>query len=210
MSDPAYEGLTVFIIEDDAAMRDSLSLMLGLLDFRVITFKTAEAFLETYRDNWAGCVVADLALPGMTGVEVQAELKSRGSTLPFVIITGHGDVQSARAAFQLDAVDFIEKPFAEAALRAAIERGLERESSRLRAATAGSELAQKLGRLTRRECEVLELVGRGLHAKEIASALDISTRTVEVHKSHLMTKLDVRNVSELVRIALASERNQGP
>ena len=125
--------------------------------------------------------------------------------MPFVIITGHGDVKSARAAFQSEAVDFIEKPFDEADLRAAIEKGFDRESRRIRHAEAGNEQALKLAKLTHREREVLELVGKGLHAKEIAASLNISARTVEVHKARLMTKLEARNVSELVRIALATE-----
>ena len=206
MISPAYDGLTVYIVEDDAAMRDSLSLMLGLLGFRTASFESAEAFLETYRNDWAGCVVADLRLPGMSGLELQADLRARGRKLPFVIITGHGDVKSARAAFQSEAVDFIEKPFDEADLRLAIEKGLERESERIQRTETGSDQASKLAKLTPREREVLELVGKGLHAKEIAASLDISARTVEVHKARLMTKLEARNVSELVRFALAAEK----
>jgi len=206
MNNPAYSGLTVYIVEDDAAMRDSLSLMLGLLGFSTVSFESAEAFLETYRDEWAGCVVADLRLPGMSGLELQANLRARGKKLPFVIITGHGDVKSARAAFQSEAVDFIEKPFDEADLRAAIETGFERESLRIQRAETGDEQALRLAKLTQREREVLELVGRGLHAKEIAASLNISARTVEVHKARLMAKLEARNVSELVRFALAAEK----
>jgi FixJ family two-component response regulator len=206
MNNQAYDGLTVYIVEDDAAMRDSLSLMLGLLGFRAVAFESAEAFLETYRDEWAGCVVADLRLPGMSGLELQADLRARGTKLPFVIITGHGDVKSARAAFQSEAVDFIEKPFDEAELRAAIEQGFDRESLRIRHAKTGSGQALKLAKLTQREREVLELVGKGLHAKEIAASLGISARTVEVHKARLMAKLEARNVSELVRFALAAEK----
>ena len=206
MNSPARDGLTVYIVEDDAAMRDSLSLMLGLLGFRTVSFESAEAFLETYRDQWAGCVVADLRLPGMSGLELQADLRARGKTLPFVIITGHGDVKSARAAFQSEAVDFIEKPFAEAELRAAIEKGFDGESQRIQRAQASSKQALQLAKLTNREREVLELVGKGLHAKEIAASLDISARTVEVHKARLMTKLEARNVSELVRFALVAEK----
>ncbi len=206
MNSPAYKGLTGYIVEDDAAMRDSLSLMLGLLGFRTISFESAEAFLETYRDDWTGCVVADLRLPGMSGLELQADLRTRGKTLPFAIITGHGDVKSARAAFQSDAVDFIEKPFDEAELRAAIEKGLDRESRRIQLAETGSVQAVRLAKLTSREREVLELVGKGLHAKEIAASLGISARTVEVHKARLMAKLEARNVSELVRFALEAEK----
>ncbi len=206
MNSPAYDGLTVYIVEDDAAMRDSLSLMLGLLGFRTVSFESAEAFLETYRDEWVGCIVADLRLPGRSGLELQADLRARGKKLPFVIITGHGDVKSARAAFQLEAVDFIEKPFDEVELRLAIEKGLDRESRRIEHAETGNDQALKLAKLTNREREVLELVGKGLHAKEIAASLNISARTVEVHKANLMTKLEARNVSELVRFALAAEK----
>jgi len=206
MSSPAHGGLTVYIVEDDAAMRDSLSLMLGLLGYRAVSFESAEAFLDTYKDEWAGCVVADLRLPGMSGLELQADLRARGKKLPFVIITGHGDVKSARAAFQSEAVDFIEKPFSEADLRGAIEKGFERESKRIQRAEAGTDQALRLAKLTQREREVLELVGKGLHAKEIAASLNISARTVEVHKARLMAKLEARNVSELVRFALAAEK----
>lgn len=206
MNSPAYDGLTVYIVEDDAAMRDSLSLMLGLLDFRTVSFESAEAFLETYQDEWAGCVVADLRLPGMSGLELQADLRARGKRLPFVIITGHGDVKSARAAFQSEAVDFIEKPFDEAELRLAIEKGFDKESLRIQRTETDSDQVLKLAKLTQREREILELVGKGLHAKEIAASLGISARTVEVHKARLMTKLEARNVSELVRFALAAEK----
>ena len=206
MNSPARDDLTVYIVEDDAAMRDSLSLMLGLLGFRTVSFDSAEAFLQTYRDEWAGCVVADLRLPGMSGLELQADLRERGTHLPFVIITGHGDVKSARAAFQSEAVDFIEKPFDEVELRAAIEKGFDRESRRIQRAEMGADQTLKLAKLTHREREVLQLVGKGLHAKEIASHLGISARTVEVHKARLMAKLEARNVSELVRFALAAEK----
>lgn len=205
MNSRIYRDLTVYIVDDDAAMRDSLSLMLGLLGFRTASFESAEAFLDAYRDDWVGCVVADLKLPGKSGLELQAELRTKGRKLPFVIITGHGDVPSARAAFQSEAVDFLEKPFDEADLRAAIERGLKQELRRIEHAVAGNDQVSKLAKLTRREREVLELVGKGLHAKEIAASLDISARTVEVHKARLMAKLEARNVSELVRFALAAE-----
>jgi len=193
---------TVFIIDDDEPMRDSLALMLSLLGYRSASFASAEAFLSAFQDKWTGCVVADLKLPGKSGIELQAELKARGSQLPFVIITAHGGVSSARTAFQADAVDFLEKPFDEADLRAAIDKGLKRESERVGRAAADSEDLAKLAKLTNREREVLEQAGKGLHAKEIARVLGISPRTVEVHKASLMGKLGARNVAELVRFAL--------
>jgi FixJ family two-component response regulator len=201
------ENLTVFIVDDDAAVRDSLALMLGLAGFRTALFADAEAFLAASCEDWAGCVLADLRLPGRSGLELQAELRSRGSTLPVVIITAHGDVPAARAAFQAQAVDFLEKPFDDAQLRGAIETAFELEQRRIRSARARRGDAERLAGLTAREREVMEHAARGLHAKEIAAALGISPRTVEVHKTRLMAKLGVRNVAELVRFSLlASSR----
>jgi RNA polymerase sigma factor (sigma-70 family) len=198
------EELTVFIIDDDPAVRDSIALMLGLAGFRTASFADAEAFLAAYRENWVGCVVADLRLPGMSGLALQAELQRRGSTLPIVIITAHGDVPTARAAFQAQAVDFLEKPFDDAQLRAAIESGFGLEEHRIQRAHARRGDFERLARLTVREREVMEHAAKGLHAKEIAAALGISPRTVEVHKTRLMAKLGVRNVAELVRFTLAT------
>jgi RNA polymerase sigma factor (sigma-70 family) len=191
--------LTLFIVDDDAGVRDSLALMLGLAGYRTQLFADAEALLAAYRDDWAGCIVADLKLPGASGLELQEALRARGSSLPFIIITAHGDVPTARLAFQAQAVDFLEKPFQQDQLLAAIEAAFARESKRF-AERAGLE---KLAALTPREREVLQHAARGLHAKEIAAALGISPRTVEVHKARLMEKLGVRNVAELVRFALA-------
>jgi FixJ family two-component response regulator len=198
------EELTVFIIDDDPAVRDSIALMLGLAGFRTALFADAEAFLGAYRENWVGCVVADLRLPGMSGLALQAELQRRGSTLPIVIITAHGDVPTARAAFQAQAVDFLEKPFDDAQLRAAIESGFALEEHRIQRAHARRGDFERLAGLTVREREVMEHAAKGLHAKEIAAALGISPRTVEVHKTRLMAKLGVRNVAELVRFTLAT------
>jgi FixJ family two-component response regulator len=201
------ERLTVYVVDDDASVRDSLALMLGLSGYGTALFADAEAFLAAWRPQWSGCVVADLRLPGRTGIELQAELRARGSRLPFIIITAHGDVPTARAAFQAAAVDFLEKPFDHAQLRAAIERAFSMEGRRLQR----SGEAAKLAALTAREREVLELAAQGLHAKEVAARLGISPRTVEVHKTRIMEKLGVRNVAELVRFALSSEDGEaGP
>jgi RNA polymerase sigma factor (sigma-70 family) len=193
------ERLTVYIVDDDAAVRDSLALMLGLAGYATAVYADAESFLAEWRDAWAGCAVTDLRLPGASGIELQAALRRRGSALPVVVITGDGDVPSARAAFRADAVDFLEKPFDDAQLLEAIEAAFAREEQRI----ARRADAQKLERLTPREREVLERTAQGLHAKEIAAALGISARTVEVHKARVMEKLGVRNVAELVRFAVA-------
>src|SRR5581483_11383325 len=176
-------GLAIYIVDDDAALRDSLALMLGLLGYRTASFASAEALLEAYRQDWTGCVLADLRLPGMSGLDLQADLRKRGSRLPFVVITAHGDVPSARAAFQADAVDFLEKPFDDAQLRGAIDTALALETQRVVRAQARRADEDKLARLTARERDVLECAANGLHAKEIAARLGISPRTVEVHKT---------------------------
>jgi RNA polymerase sigma factor (sigma-70 family) len=198
------ERLTVFVVDDDAAVRDSIALMLGLAGYRAIVFASAEDFLAAWQDNWAGCVVADVRLPGLSGVHLQEELKKREASLPFVIITAHGDVSTARAAFRSRAVDFLEKPFDNRQLFAAIETAFDLEERRLHRRDREQADAGKLERLTPREQEVLVLAARGMHAKEIASELGISSRTVEVHKSRIMEKLEVRNVAELVRFAIGT------
>lgn len=195
--------LTVYLVDDDAAVRDSLALVLGLAGYATAAFADAESFLAAWREDWAGCVVTDLKLPGMSGIELQAALRERRSTLPVIVITAHGDVPSARVAFRAAAVDFLEKPFADEQLRAAIDTAFALEDRRLAAEQARRDDARKLERLTAREREVLELAARGLHAKEIGASLGISPRTVEVHKARIMEKLGVRNIAELVRFALA-------
>jgi RNA polymerase sigma factor (sigma-70 family) len=193
-------GLVVYVVDDDASVRDSLALMLGLGGYTTRLFADAESFLVAFRPDWAGCVVADLRLPGMSGTELQARVRERGAALPFVIITAHGDVPAARAAFRAQAVDFIEKPFDDAQLRSAIETAFGLETERLGRAELRRADDAKLASLTPREREVLEHAVNGLHAKEIASALGISPRTVEVHKMRIMEKLEVRNIAELVRL----------
>ena len=198
------QHLTVFVIDDDAAVRDSIALMLGLEGYRTSVFADAEAFVAAWKEDWAGCVIADVRLPGQSGVELQVALRKRGVTLPFVIITAHGDVATARAAFRSQAVDFLEKPFDNVQLCAAIEAAFALEERRIERDDGRRRDAEKLRRLTGREREVLEQAAHGLHAKEIAAALGISPRTVEVHKTRIMEKLGVRNVAELVRFALAA------
>jgi RNA polymerase sigma factor (sigma-70 family) len=198
--------LIVYIVDDDASVRDSLSLMLGIAGYRTASFADAESFLAAWQADWTGCVITDLKLPGASGIELQAALRSRASALPVIVITAHGDVPSARSAFRAEAVDFLEKPFHDAQLAAAIETAFRIEGERLARETTRRADAEKLERLTAREREVLEHAARGLHAKEIGAALGISPRTVEVHKTRIMEKLGVRNIAELVRVALAAKQ----
>ena len=199
--DEAQPELTVYIVDDDPAVRDSLSLLLSLRGFRTATFASAEDFLAAWQPAWAGCLFADIRMPGMSGLELQQALAQRGARLPVVIVTAHGDVDSARAAFRSDAVDFLEKPFDEEGPAAAAAAAFGRERARLADARVAREREQGLAALSAREREVLDLLVLGLHNKEAAARLAISPRTVEVHKARIMDKLGARNLADLIRIA---------
>ena len=194
------ETLTVYIVDDDPAVRDSLSLLLSLRGYRTATFASAEDFLASLQPDWKGCLIADIRMPGMDGLELQRELARRGMRLPVVIVTAHGDVASARAAFKGDAVDFLEKPFDEEGPVAAVEAAFARERERASRAAAAGEREALLARLTEREREVVLLLAEGLHNVEVAARLAISPRTVEVHKARIMAKLGAANLAQLIRI----------
>lgn len=193
----------VFIIDDDAAVRDSLNLLLGLRGFATTPFDSAEAFLAAYAPHWSGVVVVDLRMPGMSGLELQAELQARRIELPMIIITAHGEMSAVRASFKSGAIDFLEKPIDSDQLLTAIQEGLEREAERLRRAGNASEVARQLARLTPREREVLERIVAGKHNREIASELNISARTVEVYKARVMAKMGVDRIPDLVRVLMS-------
>lgn len=193
--------LTVHIVDDDAAVRDSLSLLLSLRGYRAASFASAEDFLAAVDPGWTGCVVADIRMPGISGLQMQAELARRGIGMPVIVISAHGDVASARAAFKSNAVDFLEKPYESEAAIAAVEAALERERARLASGEASRRREERLSELTAREREVLGLLVLGLHNKEVAQRLAISPRTVEIHKARVMAKLGARNVADLIRIS---------
>ena len=196
------DHLTVFIVDDDPAVRDALSLLLGIQDYRVAVFGDAESFLKAYKSTWRGCLVLDIRMPGMDGLTLQKHLAQLGSELPVIIMTGHGDVASAREAFRAFAVDFLEKPLDHRKLLAAIADAFSRQRTRLVAEMNRSEIERLLARLTPREREVMARVVAGQHNRDIAAELGISPRTVEVHKARMMDKLGVSNVADLVRLNL--------
>ena len=195
---------TVFIVEDDAAVRDSLALLLGLEGHRVQSFSCAEDFLRVYQPSWTGCLLLDVRMPGMSGLELQAELQERQIMLPIIMITAHGDVPTVRNALKSGAVDFLEKPVDPEVLVSTVRSALDADAARRSASQAHESAEQRLRMLTARERQVLDLVGAGSPNREVAEAPGISPRTVEVHKARVMEKLQVRNVSELVRIVLGS------
>lgn len=199
---------TVFIIDDDASVRDALGLLLSLRGYRTTMFADAASFLGALRSEWQGCLLIDIRMPGMDGLALQRELTERRCTLPVIMITGHGDVASARDAFRAAAVDFLEKPLDEVRLVQAIEEALARQHKRHVEQHSQQEFARRLAALTPREREVLELVVAGRHNREIAEQLGISVRTVEVHKARMMSKLEVTTIPQLVRASLGI-RNAG-
>ena len=182
----------VFIVDDDTSVRDSLSMLLSMRGLSTQTFASAEDFLEAFQSHWRGCLVLDIRMPGMSGLELQQHLQQRGCTLPVIIVTGHGDVAAARQAFKARAVDFIEKPWNVDQLAESIDQALsEQREVSLR--------EDRLQQLTQREREIVQWIAKGLHSREIAEQLGISPRTVETHRAHIMNKLHVKNAIELVQ-----------
>jgi FixJ family two-component response regulator len=200
--DHGAHNLTVYIVDDDPSVRDALGLLLGVRGYRTAVFSSGEAFLQAWQPAWRGCLLLDIRMSGMDGLALQQELAQQGCRIPFIIMSGHGDVGTARAAFKADAVDFLEKPFDDGKLIAAIDEALSRARVEQNELQRRSRHASLLGELTPREREVMELVVLGRHNREIGPALGISVRTVEVHKARLMGKLGVDNVADLVRISL--------
>jgi FixJ family two-component response regulator len=195
-----HAQLTVYLVDDDPAIRDALSLSLSLSGYPIAQFASAEDFLSAFDPVWTGCVVADIRMPGMSGLQLQAALTERGSQLPVVIITGHGDVTSARAAFRGRAIDFLEKPLDNEHLIGAIDTAFEHELGRINQQASKARREAALSSLSPREREVMTYLTKGLHAKEIGEQLGISHRTVEVHKAHIMEKMGVRSVIDIVRM----------
>lgn len=201
MTDPVHRK-TVFIVDDDAAVRDALALFLSLRGYPTAVFARAEDFLRALAPHWRGVVVVDIRMPGMSGLQMQEALAQHPAQLPVIIITAHGDLAAARQAFRLNAVDFLEKPFDHEQLLEAIERGMQG----LPADAAALGTRPVASTLSGREREVMALVVEGLDNRSIGERLGISPRTVEVHKSRVMTKLGARNLAELIRIAHATGR----
>jgi two-component system response regulator FixJ len=195
---------TVFIVDDDPNVREGLAALLAAKRYNVETFASAEEFLAL-RSGRSGCLVADVRMPGMSGLELQRELVRRGQPIPTVIITGHGDVPLAVAALKAGAVDFLEKPFDSDALLASVEEALRRAGRRPETGFDYAEIAARAAELSAREREVMDLVVAGHPNKVIAHRLGIAIRTVEIHRARVMEKLGARNLSELVRMAILLE-----
>jgi two-component system response regulator FixJ len=191
--------LAVFVVDDDEAMRDSLDFLLSSAGCAVRTFEAAERLLEALADGNCGCVVSDVRMPGVDGLELLRRIKAAHPSLPVVIITGHGDVPLAVEAMKLGAVDFVEKPFDDERLIGVVQAAL---AGAARAADPSNEIGARVASLSPRERQVLDGLVAGLSNKAIARAHDISPRTVEVYRANLMVKMQAASLSDLVRMAM--------
>lgn len=198
------DEIVIHIIDDDAAMRDSLAFLLDVNGFKPLSYDSANAFLSEIATDISGCVVSDIRMPGMNGIELVRELKRKGSTSPVILITGHGDVALAVEAMKAGAADFIEKPFDDAVLLGAIRSALDARPALQGDSSAKTEAEARLAELSPRERDVLQGLVAGKINKVIAHDLSISPRTVEVYRANLMAKTGARSMSELMRIALAA------
>jgi FixJ family two-component response regulator len=196
---PAGDGSTVFVVDDDAAVRDALGMLFRAAGLHAVAFESAAAFLEGARPGARSCLVLDIRMPGQSGLALQQELAARGIRVPIVFITGHGDIAMAVEAVKCGAFDFIEKPFDDARLLGQVRSALEAEAPPQRDASGLEKIA---ARLSAREREVLERVLEGKPSRQIAAELFISAKTVEFHRARIMSKAGVRTVAQLFRVCL--------
>jgi two-component system response regulator FixJ len=199
---------TVFVVDDDTAVRQGLRFMLRVAEYDVEAFPSARSFLENYDPRRGGCLLLDVQMPQMTGLDLQQQLNVRGWRIPVIFITGHGTVPLAIAAMKAGAFDFIEKPLREDSLLESIERALRWNDRAYDERLERATLQVRMALLTPREREVFELVAAGEPNKVIARHLGISFRTVELHRAHIVEKLQARSLSDLIRMAIIM--NSGP
>lgn len=199
------EDTVVFIVDDDAAVRDSLAVLLSTTGLKVESYGSAEEFLDAWTPAQTGCLVLDVRMPGISGLELLEKLNSTRAGIPVVIITGHGDVKIAVKAMKLGAVDFIEKPFKYEVIIESIHAALQRKEHDNTMALQMSSYLERLALLTERERQIYDHMVQGDPNKAIATKLEISPRTVEIHRAHVMEKLQVRNLSQLVKMAILTD-----
>jgi two-component system response regulator FixJ len=192
----------VYVIDDDVAMRDSLEFLLNAADFEVTLFESAQLFLDRLSSLEFGCIVSDVRMPGIDGIEMLRRLKALQCRFPVIIMTGHGDVPLAVEAMKLGAVDFLEKPFDDDLLISMVDAGLKRAEPEARQEAITREIAERVATLSPRERQVMDGLIAGLSNKAIAREYDISPRTIEVYRANVMTKMQAGSLSELVRLAM--------
>jgi len=193
---------TVFIVDDDDAVRGALRLLLKSVGLAAVAVPSAQEFLATYDPRQPGCIVLDVRMPGMSGLELQEQLNLRGAIIPVIFITGHGDVPMAVEAMQQGAFDFLQKPFRDQDLIDRIQRALAKDQKGRTELRERARIKERLESLTPREREVLELVTSGKPNKIMAADLGVSQRTVEIHRARVMEKMDASSLAQLVRMVL--------
>lgn len=199
------ETATVFVVDDDAAVRDSLSLMMRSVDLQAETFESATDFLDGFDPQRAGCLVLDIRMPGISGMELHKKLNDIGSILPIIFITGHGDVPMAVEAMQRGAVDFLQKPYRDQDLLDRINAALDQDAETRKDLTEIHAIRKRMQKLTPREHEVMDLVVNGKPNKVVAADLGVSQRTVEIHRGRVMEKMRARSLAHLVRMVMAAK-----
>lgn len=200
MTEREKQAPTVFVVDDDPAIRIAMQALMESVHLQHEIFGSADEFLEQFSDNRAGCLILDIRMPGLGGLELQELLVQRHSTLPIIFITGHGDVPMAVEAMQKGAVDFIQKPFRDQDLLDRIHHALKADRERRVEQRQHSEVAERVARLTNREHEVFNLVVTGKANKVIAYELGVSQRTVEIHRARVMEKMEARSLADLVKL----------
>lgn len=206
----AMAAATVFVVDDDEAVRQSAEMLVRSVGLAVEAYPTAQAFLQAYDPSRPGCLLLDLRMPGMSGLELQRTLKERDVTLPVIIMTGHGDVPVAVQAFKDGAVDFIEKPYSKQMLLERIRDAVARDARSRLERSARAKIETRLNRLTPRETSVMERVVAGLSNKEIARDLGVSSKTVEVHRAHVMQKMEADSLADLVKQVMTVRGGEAP
>ena len=191
----------IHVVDDDPAVRDALAMLLEQHGLKAVTWPGAAELLQGLEPEVSGCIIADVRMPGMDGLELQEELRRRGVTLPIIILTGHGDIPMSVRDMRRGAVDFLTKPVGAATLLASVREALEHDEEARRRASQAQSASARLATLTTREREVMDLAVKGLPNKEIARRLGISHRTVEIHRARLMQKTGAQTIVELVHLA---------
>mgnify|MGYP003631090527 CR=1 FL=1 len=192
----------VYVVDDDDAARDSLEALLTSFGHSVVAFASGNEFVEAVDESWTGCIILDVRMPGLSGPQVQQILRDRDNSLPVIIVTGHGDLPMAVKAMKAGALDFIEKPFDETIIMDGVTKAMAHNSLERQRSDGCTQTRQRIDALTPREREVMLQVALGHPNKVVAWELGISARTVEIHRARVVEKLQVRNLSELVRLVL--------
>ena len=196
---------TVFVVDDELVVRDSLRWLIESVGLSVQTFSSASEFLDAYNSTMAGCVILDVRMPGISGLELQETLRERGDTIPIIVVTGYADVPMAVRAMKSGATEFLQKPYSDQRLLDVVQQAIDDDAKYRQKNGHLKELRQQLASLTPREAEILALVADGLASREIGEQLDISQKTVETHRTNMMKKMNVGNVARLTRLYLEAQ-----